>query len=106
MDAIFGALDLPLWIVLAAAATLAAFLYFGKRGGQIVGALAAAFVAIFAIRRDAQNDAKQDRLEQDLKNERDRQNNIRRADVAASRVRDTVGRDPDSLRNDDGFRRD
>lgn len=106
MDAIFDFLGMPILIMLAMAAVVASFLYFGKRGAQIAAAVAALLLAVFAIRKDARRDGEQNRTEEDLKNERTRSDATRRADDAAARVRDGIGADPDSLRDDDGFRRD
>lgn len=103
MDAIFGSLGLPIWIVLGLAAVLAAFLYFGKRGGQIAGVVVAAVLTFLAIRKDAKDDANQARTTEDLENERTRNERI----VAADRAGDSARNVPDDrLRDDDPFRID
>lgn len=104
MDAIFSSIGLPLGIVIAVGLTIAAYVYFGRRGAQIAGALAAALLAVFAIRKDAKSDAQRERVEKDLKNERERAEQVRDADRAADRAR--IDNATGGLRNDDGFRRD
>lgn len=93
-------------LIVAAACLVVAFVWlrFGDKAAAVAGAGLALLIAYMRGRRGAKQEVENEVLRERVNNDAKREENTRRAEDAADRVR--VDNARGELRDDDGFRRD